>query len=274
MKCAIVSASVVLAIVAGVSASTASSAGLLKSVRAVSTAQTCSLSGLWLGQDRDKDAVGMWLEFAPDGSVVRAQGRIVNGDYALKGDSLVFSFRVRVPAGNAGSVPGDLSQRVSFKLAGTEMTRLAEQAKVKATIDEPGGGRGTAGGRGGTADTKPAVAALPVAVAPIAELTETKLTRVTDGDGGDRLSGVWTWTSKGGRTVTERFAGKRFAVLEAIGSQKGTYKLEDNKLSVTADGTTTAVNVGCAGSMLSLEAPNGPMRFVKFQYGGLTLERK
>ena len=33
----------------------------------------------------------MWLEFAPDGSVVRAQGRIVNGEYAIKGDALVLS---------------------------------------------------------------------------------------------------------------------------------------------------------------------------------------
>ena len=227
--------------------------------------QTCSLPGLWLGQDRNKDGVGMWLEFAPDGSVVRAQGRIVNGEYAIKGDALVLSSRVRVPAGNV-SVPGQLSQRVPFKLAGAEMTRRAEQARVEATIEEPSqGGHVAPGGSGGRGGTKPEVASLPMAVPPIAELTETKLTKVMDGDNGDRLSGVWTWTSKSGRTVQERFAGKRFAVLEPMGSQNGSYKLEDNKLSVTADGSTTAVNVTCTGSMLSLEAPNGPMRFLKFQ---------
>ena len=159
-----------------------------------------------------------------------------------------------------------------FKLAGAEMTRRAEQARVEATLEESSKGSHVApGGSGGhvapagAAGTKAEVASLPMAVAPIADLTETKLTKVMDGDGGDRLSGVWARTSASGGTVLERFAGKRFAMLEPMGIQKGTYKLEDNKLSVTADGTTTAVNVACMGSMINFETPNGPMRFVRFQ---------
>jgi hypothetical protein len=229
---------------------------LLNSVPAVSAPQTCSLDGLWLGRTRNNDGVGMWLEFESGGSVVRAQGRIVDGGYAIKGNTLLLNGHVSAPA-KGGVVPGKLSQKVSFKLAGAEMTRLAEQAKVE-VMDVPV----MPAGRGGAAgDDVP-----PMAVPPIAELTETKLTKVKDGSGGDSLSGVWTWTSKGGRTVLERFNGKnRFAMLEPIGSQKGTYTLEGNKLSVTADGTTTAVNVACTGITLSIETPNGPMRFLKFQ---------
>ena len=37
-----------------------------------------------------------------------------------------------------------------------------------------------------------------VAVPPIAELTETKLTKLKVGNAGDPLSGVWAWTSKSG----------------------------------------------------------------------------
>ena len=230
---------------------------LLNSVPAVSAPQTCSLDGLWLGRARNNDGVGMWLEFAPDGSVVRAQGRIVDGGYAIKGNTILLNGHVSVPA-KGGILPGKLSQKVSFKLAGAEMTRLAEKANVEAMTDVPM----PPAGRGGAASDD----AAPMPVAPIAELTETKLTKVKDGTGGDPLSGVWTWTSKSGRTVLERFNGRnRFAMLEPIGSQKGTYTLEGNKLSVTADGTTTTVNVACTGMILSIETPNGPMRFLKFQ---------
>ena len=45
----------------------------------------------------------------------------------------MLSSKVRVPAGNV-SVAGELSQRVPFKLAGAEMTRRAEQARVEATL--------------------------------------------------------------------------------------------------------------------------------------------
>jgi hypothetical protein len=230
---------------------------LLNSVPAVSAPQTCSLDGLWLGRTRNNDGVGMWLEFGPDGNVVRAQGRIVDGGYAIKGNTLLLIGHVSVAA-KGSIVPGKLSQKVSFKLAGAEMTRLAEQARVEAMMDMPA----PPAGRGGAAGDD----AAPMAVPPIAELTETKLTKVKDGNSGDPLSGVWTWTSKGGRTVLERFNGKnRFAMLEPLGSQKGTYTLEGNKLSVTADGATTTVNVACTGIMLSIETPNGPMRFLKFQ---------
>lgn len=194
----------------------------------------------------------MWLEFAPDGSVVRAQGRIVDGGYALKGDTLMFSGHVSVAAGKGKIVPGKLSQKMSFKVTGSEMTRRAEQASVEAMMDAPAPPAGADPG------SPP--------VPPIAELTETKLTKVKDGGPGDPLSGVWTWTSKSGRTVLERFNGRnRFAMLEPIASQKGTYTLADNKLSVTADGSTSNVNVTCTGPWLNIETPNGPMRFLKFQ---------
>ena len=225
---------------------------LLSSVPAVSAPQTCSLDGLWLGRTRSNDGVGMWLEFAPDGSVVRAQGRIADGGYAIKGNTLLLNAHVSVAADKGRIVPGKLSQKVSFKITGAEMTRLAEKASVDAMMDVPALPAGDD--------------AAPMAVAPIAELTETKLTKAKDGTGGDPLSGVWTWTSKSGRAVLERFNGKnRFAMLEPTGGQKGTYTLEGNKLSVTADGTTTTVNVACTGLMLSLETPNGPVRFLKFQ---------
>lgn len=88
-----------------------------------------------------------------------------------------------------------------------------------------------------------------------------------DGSGGDPLSGVWTWTSKIGRPVLERFNGKnRFAMLEPMAGQKGTCTLADGTLSVTADGATPTVNTTCVGSMwLTIEMPSGPMRFLKFQ---------
>jgi hypothetical protein len=67
-------------------------------------------------------------------------------------------------------------------------------------------------------------------------------------------------------TVLERFNGKnRFAMLEPMAGQQGTYTLAEGKLSVTADGKTTTVNVTCAGPWLDIETPNGPMRFLKFQ---------
>ena len=193
----------------------------------------------------------MWLEFAPDGSVVRAQGRIVDGGYAIKGDSLMLNGHVSVPA-KGGLMPGKLSQKMSFMVAGSEMTRRADQASVEAFSDGPA--------------MPPGAEAAPP-VPPIAELTETKLTKVKDGNPGDPLSGVWTWTSKSGRAVLERFSGKgRFAMLEPMGGQKGTYTLADGKLSVTADGNTSTVNVTCTGGMwLNIETPNGPMRFLKFQ---------
>ena len=91
-----------------------------------------------------------------------------------------------------------------------------------------------------------------------------KLTKVMDGDEAIGSPACGRGRQRA-RNVLERFAGKRFAILEPMGLQKGTYKLEDNKLSVTADGTTTAVNVACMGSMINFETPNGPMRFVRFQ---------
>ena len=51
------------------------------------------------------------------------------------------------------------------------------------------------------------------------------------------------------------------------GAEALAMRLRDSEavLLVTADGTTTTVNVACVGRMLSLEMPNGPLRFVKFQ---------
>ena len=193
----------------------------------------------------------MWLEFAPDGSVVRAQGRIVDGGYSIKGETLTLNGHVSAPA-KGKIVPGKLTQKVSFKVAGAEMTRRAEQTNVELMTDVPA--------------PPPGAEAAPPALPPIAELGETKLTRVKDGDAGDPLSGVWTWTSKSGRTVLERYGKNRFAMLEPIAGQKGTYTLADGKLSVTADGTTSTANVLCTGAMwLTVETPNGPMRFLKFQ---------
>jgi hypothetical protein len=256
MKRAILSAAVAVLFAAGLSASTAPVERLGR-VDAGATLHACSLQGLWLGRARNKDGVGMWLEFEADGTVERAQGRIVDGGYTIKGDTLVLNGHVSVPAKGA-IVPGKLSQKVSFKVAGTEMTRLAEQASVEAMMDDaplPSAGRGAPND------------AAPPPVAPIADLTETRLTRVKDGSGGDPLSGVWTFTSKSGRMVLERFSGRgRFAMLEPMGGQKGTYTLEDNNLSVTTDGSTSAVNVICTdGIWLTIDTPNGPMRFLKFQ---------
>ena len=216
--------------------------------------QPCSsVDGLWLGRARTNDGVGMWLEFTPDGSVVRAQGRIVDGGYSLKGETLVLNGHVSVAADKGKLVPGKLTQKVSVKLAGAEMTRVADKASVEAFSDAPA--------------LPPGADTAPMAVPPIAELTETKLTRVQQGSGGDPLSGIWTWTSKSGRPVLERFNGKnRFAMLEPMAGQKGTYTLAEGKLSVMADGATSTANTTCVGSMwLTIETPNGPMRFLKFQ---------
>lgn len=210
--------------------------------------QTCSLPGLWLGADRGKDAVGMWLEFAPDGSVVRANGRIVDGEWALKGDVLTLTSRPSV------------SQRVTLKMEGDRITRKADAAIMEVAREERRP-------RGASSSSQPDPSSMPAPPVAIASLDEHSLTRVTPAEAGQpAIVGIWGYKNTAGRAVLERYSAKRrFAVLEPIAAQRGTFTVAGTKLSVTADGATTEVPIVCGRDAFELEANGARMKFVKFQ---------
>ncbi len=215
--------------------------------------QGCSLSGLWLGQDRDANAVGMWLEFGGDDSVVRANGKIIDGAWSMKGDQLTLQARPSSASEDAVA----LSQRVTVKVAGDVITRKAEPAILEVARQETRTRRGTS-----STGVAPKVLPAP----PIGMLDEHTVSRVVAHEAGQPpLVGVWGYKSKTGRTVLERYSPNRFAVLEPIAAQRGTYKVADNKLSVTADAATTDVPISCSKDSFELSVGGGKMKFVKFQ---------
>jgi hypothetical protein len=196
-----------------------------------SAPQSCSLAGLWLSQNRTAEAVGMWLEFDDSGAVMRASGRIVDGEYALTDEVMTLTVR---PA---------LTQRVLLKVEGDHITRTAEAAAST-----------------GAAPKVPPVPAITV-------LEEQTLSRmVARQPGQPPLVGVWGYKTSAGRTVLERYSPNgRFVVFEPTRIQRGTYVVADGQLSVTADGATSAVPIACAGDAFDLEVSGGQMKFVKFQ---------
>lgn len=226
-------------------------------------AQTCSLPGLWLGDDRSKDAVGMWLEFAPDGSVVRANGRIVDGEWNLKGDVLTLTGRLtpsQRKAMHLESLDPVVSQRVTMKVGGDQITRKADAAIMEVAREERRRGQQSA-------SAAPSAADMPTPPVAIAWLDEHTLTRVTPAEAGQpAIVGVWGYKNKSGRAVLERYSAKRrFAVLEPMAAQRGTFTVAGTKLSVTADGATTEVPIVCGRDAFELEANGARMKFVKFQ---------
>jgi hypothetical protein len=217
--------------------------------------QSCALPGLWLGHDRNQDAVGMWLEFAPDGSVVRASGKIIDGGWELKGSDLTLSTQTQAgPEGDRAS----LTQRVKVKVEGDQMTRRAEAAILEVAARETRTSRGTR-----STNVAPEVLPAP----PIAILDEQTLSRVVAAEASQpAIIGVWGHKNKAGRPVLERYsAARRFAVLEPVAAQRGTFSVAGNKLAVTADGATTEVPILCGRESFELEVGGGKMRFVKFQ---------
>lgn len=224
---------------------------LMLSFTPAPSADTCALPGLWLGQDRNAEAVGMWLEFAPDGSVVRANGRIVDGDWNLKGDVLTLTSRPSV------------SQRVTIKVEGDQATRKADAAVMEVARDDSGGG----GRRRGSSNNNDAAAAIQAPPVAITWLDEHALTRVTPVEANQpAIVGIWGYKNKAGRTVLERYSAKRkFAVLEPLAAQRGTFTVTGSKLAVTADGATTEVPIVCGRDSFELEVNGGRMKFAKFQ---------
>ena len=219
--------------------------------------QACALPGLWIGQDRDANAVGMWLEFAEDGSVVRANGRIVDGDYQLKGDTLTLTSMTG--RGKTG-IRGEITQKVAVKIAGDEYSRTAEPAVMEIAKEERTSGRRRT-------SSNPDESELPKAEPAISMLEKHSLQRVLQAAPGQQpIVGVWGYKNKAGRTVLERYsANRRFAVLEPLAGQRGTFKVEANKLAVTADGSTMAVPIACMPDAFELDVNGTKMRFVKFQ---------
>ena len=218
-------------------------------------AQTCSLPGLWLGQDRDQQSRGMWLEFAADGSAVRANGRIVDGQWQLKGETLTLTSTSR---GRTG-IRGELTQKANVKIAGDQITRTAEGAVMEVAREETTQGRRRV-------SSEPDASTMPSAEPPITMLEPHTLQRIVQATPGQPpLVGGWGYKNKAGRTVLERYTPKRFAVLEPMAGQRGTFKVEDNKLAVTADGSTTAVPITCTADFFELDVNGAKMRFVKFQ---------
>ena len=220
--------------------------------------QTCTLPGLWLGQDRDKNAIGMWLEFAPDGSVVRAQGKIVDGAWELKGDTLTLTSQAVMVSEGEGVERYNLSQKVALKVTGDAVTRKAEAAVVEVPKQEVRTRRGTS-----ERSVRPDVLPQPA----ISSLDEQSLTRVLPAETNQpAIVGVWGYKDKGGRTVLERYtASRKFAVLQPLGAQRGTFKLDGTTLSVTADGTTTNVPITCMRDTFELNVSGGKLKFVRFQ---------
>ena len=220
--------------------------------------QTCALPGLWLGQDRDKNAIGMWLEFAPDGAVVRAQGKIVDGAWELKGDTLTLTSQAVMVAEGEGVERYNLTQKVAVKVTGESVSRKAEAAVVEVPKQEVRTRRGTS-----ERSVRPDVLPQPA----ITSLEEQPLTRVTPVEPNQpAIVVIWGYKVKGGRPVLERYsASRKFAVLQPLGAQRGTFKVEGSTLSVTADGKTTDVPITCGRDTFELDVNGAKMKFVKFQ---------
>lgn len=222
---------------------------------AAPAAQSCALPGLWLGQDRSDDGVGMWLEFAEDGSVVRANGRIVDGEYTVKDDKLTLVSQPRLADQDSRLL---LNQTVTLKVKGDQITRKAEAATLEVPRREVRTSRGTR-----SESVAPKVLPLPA----ITLLDEHSLSRVVAAEPGQPpLVGVWGYKNKTGRTVLERYSPNRhFAVLEPLAAQRGTFTVADSNLSVTADGATMAVPIACTPTSFELLVNGTKMKFVKFQ---------
>jgi hypothetical protein len=198
----------------------------------------------------------MWLEFAPDGSVVRANGRIVDGEYQLRGDTLTLTSMTG--RGKTG-IRGEITQKVSVKIAGDELKRTAEPAIMEIAKEERTSGRRRV-------STNPDPSELPKPEPAISMLEPHSLQRVVAAEPGKpAIVGVWGYKNKAGRTVLERYTEKRFAVLEPLAGQRGTFKVEANNLAVTADGSTMTVPITCTPGMFELEVSGAKMKFVKFQ---------
>lgn len=210
--------------------------------------QTCTLPGLWLGADRNKDAVGMWLEFAEDGSVVRANGRIVDGKWEIKDSALILESR------------GPMIQRVAFKIEGDVMTRTAEAAVWEVPKE-------LVNTRRGTREANPDVSRMQQPVPAITNLEQHSLSRVTPAQQNQpAIVGIWGYKNKAGRPVLERFTpSRRFASLEPVVAQRGAYKVASNKLAVTADDATTEVPIVCGRNSFELDVNGMKLKFEKFQ---------
>jgi len=210
--------------------------------------QSCPLPGLWLGADRNKDAVGMWLEFAEDGSVVRANGRIVDGKWEIKDGMLLLESR------------GPMTQRVVFRIDGDAMTRTAEAAIWEVSKE-------LVNTRRGTRETNPDVSRMQQPAPAIADLEQHSLSRVTPAASNQpAIVGIWGYKNKAGRPVLERYtASRRFASLEPVMAQRGTYKVASNRLAVTADDATTEVPIVCGRSSFELDVNGTKLKFEKFQ---------
>ena len=210
--------------------------------------QSCSLPGLWLGADRNKDAVGMWLEFAEDGSVVRANGRIVDGEWDIKDGALILESR------------GPMIQKVAFRIEGDVMTRTAEAAVWEVSKE-------VVNTRRGSRETNPDVSRMQQPVPAITTLEAHTLSRVTPVQPNQpAIVGIWGYKNKAGRPVLERFTPSRhFASLEPVMAQRGTYKIASNKLAVTADDATTEVPITCGRNSFELDVNGAKLRFQKFQ---------
>lgn len=197
----------------------------------------------------------MWLEFADDGSVVRANGRIVDGEYALKGDALTLVSQPSLAGEGSRMV---LNQRVTLKVQGDQITRKAEAATLEVPRQEVRTLRGTS-----TVAVAPKVLPVPA----ITLLDEHSLSRVVAAEAGQPpLVGVWGYKNKNGRTVLERYSSKgHFAVLEPLAAQRGTFTVADDNLSVTADGATMAVPIVCTPASFELVVNGNKLKFVRFR---------
>ncbi len=195
----------------------------------------------------------MWLEFAEDGSVLRANGRIVNGSWALSGDELTLTG------------PASLSQRVKVKLDGDQMTRKAEAAVFKVMYNDSNEDKGRPDAA--QAVTRPVTREATSPPPPaITMLDEHSLSRMTAAQPGQApIVGAWSYKNRNGRTTLERYSPRRFVVLDPIVAQKGTFAIENNKLSVTADGSTMLVPIACGRNTFELEVGGRKMRFLKFE---------
>lgn len=219
----------------------------------VPATQSCSLPGLWLGQDRNRESVGMWLEFAEDGSVLRANGRIVNGTWTLEGDTLTLIG------------PQSLRQKATVKLAGAEMMRKAEVAILEVAVREstlpknkiPRIGEVT------SPDTDEAMQLPPQAITWLDEHALTRQTAPVEGQ--PAIVGAWSYKNRTGRTTLERYTARRYVVLDPLVAQRGTFAVEGGKLSVTADGQTMNVPITCGRGMFELEVGGRKLRFLKFE---------
>ena len=215
--------------------------------------QSCSLPGLWLGQDRNRESVGMWLEFAQDGSVLRANGRIVNGTWTLEGDTLTLIG------------PQSLRQRATVKLDGTEMKRKAEAAILEVAVQESSLPKNKIPRieEVSRPDTSEARELPPQAIQWLDEHSLTRLTAPVEGQAA--IIGAWSYKNRTGRTTLERYSARRYVVLDPLVAQRGTFAVEGGKLSVTADGQTMNVPITCGRNSFELEVGGRKLRFMKFE---------